>query len=37
MKNIMSLKFCALSENESFARIAVASVVIGLDPSMEVL
>ena len=37
MKNKMSFKFCALSENESFARIAVASFVIGLDPSMEVL
>lgn len=33
----MSLKFSALSENESFARIAVASFVLGLDPNMEVL
>lgn len=33
----MSLKFDALSENESFARIAVASFVLGLDPEMEVI
>ena len=37
MENKMSLKFDALSENESFARIAVASFVLGLDPEMEVL
>lgn len=33
----MSIRFDAVSENESFARIAVASFVLGLDPEMEVL
>lgn len=37
MKNKMSIKFSACSENESFARIAVASFVLGYDPSMEVI
>lgn len=37
MENKMSLKFSAVSENESFARIAVASFVLGLDPEMEVI
>lgn len=35
--NKMSLKFSAVSENESFARIAVASFVLPLDPSIEVI
>lgn len=37
MNNKMTLKFSARSENESFARIAVASFVLSYDPSMEVL
>lgn len=33
--NTMNLRFSALSENESFARVAVASFVSQLDPTME--
>ena len=37
MKNSMSLKFSALSQNESFARITVAAFVAQLDPTMDEL
>lgn len=37
MKNVMELKFLSRSENESFARVAVASFVSQLDPTMEEL
>ncbi len=37
MKNQMILEFDSLSENESFARIAVASFVIPCDPELEIL
>lgn len=36
-KNVMELRFSARSENESFARITVASFVSQLDPTMEEL
>jgi stage II sporulation protein AB (anti-sigma F factor) len=36
-KNFMELKFKSCSENESFARVAVASFVSQLDPTMEEL
>nr|WP_150270893.1 anti-sigma F factor [Paenibacillus tepidiphilus] len=35
--NFMSVQFAALSENESFARVVVASFVSRLDPTMEEL
>ncbi len=35
MRNEMTLSFPALSENESFARVAVASFVAQLDPTIE--
>ncbi|PTX50874.1 stage II sporulation protein AB (anti-sigma F factor) [Melghirimyces profundicolus] len=35
--NFMELKFASRSENESFARVAVASFVSQLDPTMEEL
>ena len=39
MKNVyeneMKLEFLSKSTNESFARIAVAAFVAGLDPSLE--
>lgn len=35
--NFMELKFLSRSENESFARVAVASFVSQLDPTMEEL
>ncbi|MDA8353808.1 MAG: anti-sigma F factor [Firmicutes bacterium] len=35
--NHMELKFASRSENESFARVAVASFVSQLDPTMEEL
>lgn len=35
--NFMSLKFAAKSENESFARVAVAAFVSQLDPTLEEL
>src|SRR5690625_2911852 len=37
MKNEMSLEFLSVSENESFARVAVASFVSQLDPTMDEL
>ncbi|WP_085523484.1 anti-sigma F factor [Tuberibacillus sp. Marseille-P3662] len=36
-KNEMTLEFSALSENESFARVTVASFVAQLDPTMDEL
>ncbi|MFD1427823.1 stage II sporulation protein AB (anti-sigma F factor) [Kroppenstedtia sanguinis] len=35
--NFMEMKFASRSENESFARVAVASFVSQLDPTMEEL
>jgi stage II sporulation protein AB (anti-sigma F factor) len=37
MKNHMELKFSALSQNESFARVAVAAFVAQLDPTLDEL
>ncbi|WP_409297976.1 anti-sigma F factor [Peribacillus sp. SCS-26] len=37
MKNEMSLQFSALSQNESFARVAVASFIAQLDPTLDEL
>lgn len=37
MENYMDLKFPAISENESFARLAVAAFIMGLDPYMNEL
>lgn len=37
MKNIMQLQFSALSQNESFARVTVASFVAQLDPTLDEL
>jgi len=37
MKNTMQLQFSALSQNESFARVTVASFVAQLDPTMDEL
>ncbi|PLR99809.1 anti-sigma F factor [Bacillus sp. T33-2] len=37
MKNEMSLQFSALSQNESFARVAVAAFIAQLDPTMDEL
>ncbi len=37
MKNEMKLQFKALSENEAFARVAVAAFVSQLDPTMDEL
>ncbi|MDE6963291.1 MAG: anti-sigma F factor, partial [Lachnospiraceae bacterium] len=34
-RNEMELTFDALSENESFARVAAAAFVAPLDPTME--
>lgn len=36
-KNVMELKFSSRSENESFARVAVAAFISQLDPTMEEL
>lgn len=36
-KNEMHIEFSALSENESFARVTVASFVTQLDPTMDEL
>jgi stage II sporulation protein AB (anti-sigma F factor) len=36
-RNVMELKFLALSENESFARVTVAAFISQLDPIMEEL
>lgn len=35
MKNVMKLKFSAISENEAFARNAVAAFCVGLDPTID--
>lgn len=35
MKNHMVLEFDAISENESFARVAVAAFLASLDPTIE--
>ena len=37
MNNIMEVKFSAKSENESFARIIVASFASKLDPTLDEL
>ncbi|WP_028399527.1 anti-sigma F factor [Ectobacillus panaciterrae] len=37
MRNEMHLQFSALSQNESFARVTVASFIAQLDPTMEEL
>lgn len=37
MKNKMQLQFSALSQNESFARVAVGAFVAQLDPTIEEL
>lgn len=37
MKNEMHLKFRALSQNESFARVTVAAFVAQLDPTLDEL
>jgi stage II sporulation protein AB (anti-sigma F factor) len=37
MKNKMNLQFSALSQNESFARVAVAAFIAQLDPTMDEL
>ncbi|MFS0751524.1 anti-sigma F factor [Oceanobacillus sp. 1P07AA] len=37
MKNEMSLSFASVSENEAFARVAVASFITQLDPTMDEL
>lgn len=36
-RNYMKLEFAALSQNESFARVAVAAFISQLDPDMEEL
>ncbi|MBA4600960.1 anti-sigma F factor [Thermoactinomyces mirandus] len=36
-KNFMELRFASRSENESFARVAVASFISQLDPTVEEL
>ncbi|SHE44717.1 stage II sporulation protein AB (anti-sigma F factor) [Seinonella peptonophila] len=36
-KNVMELSFSSLSQNESFARVAVAAFVSQLDPTVEQL
>jgi len=37
MKNNMQLEFSSVSENESFARVAVAAFIAQLDPTMDEL
>ncbi|RYM05072.1 anti-sigma F factor [Sporolactobacillus sp. THM7-7] len=37
MNNEMTLSFTAISENESFARVAVAAFVAQLDPTLDEL
>lgn len=37
MRNEMNLSFSALSDNESFARVTVASFITQLDPTMDEL
>ncbi len=36
-RNVMELTFSSLSENESFARVAVAAFIAQLDPSLDEL
>ncbi len=36
-ENKMSLKFSAVSENESFARMTVASFILPLDPAIDII
>lgn len=35
--NFMTLQFAAKSENESFARVAVAAFISQMDPNMDEL
>ncbi|KQL53648.1 anti-sigma F factor [Heyndrickxia shackletonii] len=37
MRNEMQLQFCALSQNESFARVTVAAFIAQLDPTLDEL
>jgi stage II sporulation protein AB (anti-sigma F factor) len=37
MKNKMEMQFSALSQNESFARVAVAAFIAQLDPTLDEL
>ncbi|MHA6251049.1 anti-sigma F factor [Oceanobacillus sp. CAU 1775] len=37
MKNTMKLEFASVSENEGFARVAVAAFISQLDPTMDEL
>jgi stage II sporulation protein AB (anti-sigma F factor) len=37
MRNEMNIQFSALSQNESFARVTVASFIAQLDPTMDEL
>lgn len=37
MRNEMQIQFSALSQNESFARVTVASFIAQLDPTMDEL
>lgn len=37
MKNNMEIKFSALSQNESFARVTVAAFIAQLDPALDEL
>ncbi|HEK8708862.1 anti-sigma F factor, partial [Clostridioides difficile] len=37
MNNIMEVKFSAISENESLARVIVASFAAKLDPTVDEL
>ncbi|GAA0481552.1 anti-sigma F factor [Virgibacillus sp. MSP4-1] len=37
MKNEMHLEFSAISENESFARVTIASFIAQVDPTMDEL
>jgi len=37
LRNEMNLQFSALSQNESFARVTVASFIAQLDPTMDEL
>ena len=37
MKNEMTLTFSAVSDNEAFARNAVAAFCVGLDPTFDQL
>lgn len=37
MKNIMSVQFSSVSQNESFARVTIAAFIAQLDPTMDEL